>query len=184
MLYSLRRSWRRFSHQVVAVSHIIHTWYMELTQYPAEEERKHYMPILGKISISESTPASSLQSLATTLSEALESRIANESAARNALNKLQGTVSKLLAATTNSPSHEPAVDSDGKDPAVDIPDAVEEDVVDVGDLTMLTKPDHEGTVFVDYDEDEDEEVDVTTGLAKRYVEESLLDSLLNDDTVT
>jgi len=149
----------------------------------SKEERKHYMPILGKISISESTPAS-LQSLATTLSEALESRVANGSVARNALNKLQGTVSKLLAATTNASGNELAVDSDGKDGAVDIPDAVEEDVVDVGDLTMLTKPDHEGTVFADYDEDEDEEVDVTTGLAKRYVEESLLESLLDDDTVT
>jgi hypothetical protein len=92
-------------------------------------------------------------------------------------------VSKLLAATAAS-SQEPAQDGDERDPAVDIPDAAEEDVVDVGDLTMLTKPDHEGTVFADYD-DEDEEVDVTTGLAKRFVEESLLDSLLDDDdTVT
>ena len=141
------------------------------------------MPILGKISISESTPAASLRELAATLGEALESRIANESVARNALNKLQGAVSKLLATTASPSSQEPAQDSDAKDPATDIPDAAEEDVVDVGDLTMLTRPDHEGTVFADY-EDEDEEVDVTTGLAKRYVEESLLDSLLDDDTVT
>jgi hypothetical protein len=110
--------------------------------------------------------------------------MANESVARNALSKLQTAVSKLLATTTPS-SHEPSPsqDGDGKDPAVDIPDAAEDDVVDVGDLTMLTKPDHEGTVFADYDEED--EVDVTTGLAKRYVEESLLDSLLDDDdTVT
>jgi hypothetical protein len=139
------------------------------------------VPILGKIAISESTPAASLQELATTLSEALESRVANESAARNALNKLQGAVAKLLAAASPS-SQEPTVqEGDEKDPATDIPDAAEEDVVDVGDLTMLTRPDHEGTVFADY-EDEDEEVDVTTGLAKRYVEESLLESLLDDDT--
>jgi hypothetical protein len=141
------------------------------------------VPILGKISIGESTPAASLRELAATLGEALESRIANESVARNALNKLQGAVSKLLATTASPSSQEPAQDSDAKDPATDIPDAAEEDVVDVGDLTMLTRPDHEGTVFADY-EDEDEEVDVTTGLAKRYVEESLLDSLLDDDTVT
>lgn len=67
---------------------------------------------------------------------------------------------------------------------MEVPDAAEEDVVDVGDLTMLTRPDHEGTVYADYeDEDEDEEVDVMTGLSKRFVEESLLDSLLDDDTV-
>jgi hypothetical protein len=76
------------------------------------------------------------------------------------------------------------VEEDAGDPAVEVPDAAEEDVVDVGDLTMLTRPDHEGTVYADYeDEDEDEEVDVMTGLSKRFVEESLLDSLLDDDTV-
>jgi condensin complex subunit 3 len=157
---------------------------------PPEEERKHYVPILGKIAISDTTPAASLHDLAATLSEALESRVANESSARNALTKLQGAVAKLLAAAGPS-SQDPSAPQDEEkgpatpqdeetDPATDIPDAAEEDVVDVGDLTMLTRPDHEGTVFADY-EDSDESVDVTTGLAKRYVEESLLDSLLDDE---
>lgn len=141
------------------------------------------MPILGKIAIGEGTPAASLRELTATLNEALESRIASESAARNALNKLHGAVAKLLASAGET-SEEPALDSEeakdeAKDPATDIPDAAEEDVLDVGDLTMLTRPDHEGTVFADY-EDDDEEVDVTTGLAKRFVEESLLESLLDD----
>jgi condensin complex subunit 3 len=124
--------------------------------------------------------------------EALESKVATEAASRNALNKLQTSVSKLLSTTLeDSPRGQEKEVNSEEEVAIETteipPDAMELDVVDADDLTMLTKPDHEGTVFVDYDEDEeDEEVDVMTGLAKRHVEDSLVESLLDDsdDTVS
>jgi hypothetical protein len=100
-------------------------------------------------------------------------------------------VSKVLSATVEEWSKGTERDAGSEsDQVVETtempPDAVEGDMLDADDLTMLTRPDHEGTVFVDYDDDEDEEVDVTTGLAKRHVEDSLVESLLDDsdDTVS
>jgi hypothetical protein len=141
-----------------------------------EEERKHYMPILAKLIISPTAPIENLQSLSALVTEALESRISSEASARNSLNKLNTAVNKALS---TAPS------SDTADATTVIPDAMETDVVDANDLTMLTRPDHEGTVFPDVDEDEDEEdvsetVDVMTGLARRHVEDSLVESLLSD----
>jgi condensin complex subunit 3 len=153
-----------------------------------EEERKHYTPILGKLVISLTAPVESLQSLSALISEALESRLSNEAAVRNALNKLNTSVNKALSTATSDGSHKLPDVADNVDPSVNIPDAMETDVVDANDLTMLTRPDHEGTVFPDFDEEDEEEeedlsetVDVTTGLAKRHVEDSLVESLLEDD---
>lgn len=149
------------------------------------------MPILGKLYIRPTAPVSALQSLSDLLSEALESKAANEAASRNALNKLQTSVSKVLSATVEeSPKGQERDAGSESDQVIETteipPDAMEADVVDADDLTMLTRPDHEGTVFVDYDDEEDEEVDVRTGLAKRHVEDSLVESLLedSDDTVS
>jgi hypothetical protein len=138
------------------------------------------MPILSKIVISQTAPAESLQSLSALLSEALESRISNEASVRNSLNKLNTSVNKILS---TSPDGSNRILESTEDPSVHIPDAMETDVVDAGDLTMMTRPDHEGTVFPDSNEEEDDDsVDVTTGLAKKYVQDhSLVESLLDDD---
>jgi hypothetical protein len=130
-----------------------------------------------------------LSSIASLISETLQSRAATEAAARNALNKMLTSIEKLLASAPDAGLAEVS----GEDEKADIPDAPEEGVVTQGDLTMLTRPDHEGTVFADYDDEdedemeaeEDEEVDVTTGLSMKYVrqEDSLMDSLLGDDTM-
>jgi condensin complex subunit 3 len=145
-----------------------------------KEERKHYVPILSKLYISPTTPTEVLHSLSELVAEALDSKVANEAACRNALNKLQTAISKLFVEDERNTEEGDAVAG-----AVDVPDAAETDIVDANDLTMLTRPDHEGTVFADdFDEDdeiEDEEVDVVTGLSKKFVEDSLLESLLDDD---
>jgi hypothetical protein len=149
--------------------------------FKSEEERKNFVPILSKIIISQTAPAENLQSLSALLSEALESRISNEASVRNSLNKLNTSVNKILSTSPDGSNR--AIELT-EDPSVHIPDAMETDVVDAGDLTMLTRPDHEGTVFPDSNEEEedDDSVDVTTGLAKKFVQDnSLVESLLDDD---
>jgi condensin complex subunit 3 len=152
-----------------------------------KEERKHYISVFSKLYIGPTVPAQHLRTIHDLLSEALEGRVANEASARNSLTKLQTSIAKLLLNVEDD--EEKPESSTERAPADDIleetiiPDADDGDVVDAGDLTMLTKPDHEGTVFMDYDDEEDdsEEVDITTGLAKRHTEDSLVESLLSED---
>jgi hypothetical protein len=166
---------------------------------PTEEERKNYAPILSKLVISSTAPVEALQSLSALLSEAIESRLANEASVRNSLNKLNTSVNKVLSTASSDGSHKLPDVAEDVDPSVNIPDAMETDVVDANDLTMLTRPDHEGTVFPEFDDEDEEEdeeeqddhddvsetVDVITGLARRHVEDSLVESLLDDeDTVS
>jgi hypothetical protein len=154
-----------------------------------EEERKQYIPILSKLVVSPTAPVESLSSISGLLSEALESRIANEASVRNALNKLNTSVNKALSTVSVDGSHTVLENGEDADPSVNVPDAMETDIVDANDLTMLTRPDHEGTVFPDFDDEDGEDdesvsVDVTTGLAKKHVENSLVESLLDDSENT
>jgi condensin complex subunit 3 len=158
-----------------------------LTPGCSKEERKHFVSVFSKLYIGPTVPVLHLRTIHDLLGEALESKIANEASARNSLTKLQASIAKLLSSMGED--GEKLETSTERTPVDDIleesvvPDADEDDVIDAGDLTMLTRPDHEGTVFNDYDdeEDESEEVDITTGLAKRHVEDSLVESLLDDD---
>lgn len=145
---------------------------------------------MGKLSISQNAPVESLQSLSALINEALESRLANETTVRTSLNKLNTSVNKVLSLASSEDSTKLPESAEELDPSVNIPDATEMDVVDANDLTMLTRPDHEGTVFPEFDDEEEEDdstvsVDVTTGLARVHVEDSLVDSLLDDeDTIS
>lgn len=153
-----------------------------------KEERKHLISVFGKLYIGPSVPVDRLRQIHDLLTEALDGKVANEATARNLLTKLQISVSRLLLDVGEEDQEKPELTaasshaSDAPEGSI-VPDAEEDDLVDAGDLTMFTKPDHEGTVFNDFDEDEfeSEEVDITTGLAKRHGEESLVESLLDDD---
>lgn len=118
---------------------------------------------------------------------------------------MQNNLSKLLAAVGKDSSEAAPEDAEaeaeaeeGADIAVEtteLPDKteVEDEDVEDGDETMMTKltgmPDAEGTRFMDYDDDEEDEDDLTPGNVKvkrepRGTEESLVESLLSDDEDT
>ena len=140
--------------------------------------------MLSKIYVAPSTPHDTLTSLSGLVNEALESKLASETSARNALNKLQTAISKLLA-TAESPS-EKIVES--IEPSEGTPMAANSDK-DEGDVTVsevarddesqLGEADAEGTILPDDDdEDEGDTIAVST---RRQTDESLLDSLLDED---
>ena len=178
--------------------------------YIAEEERKTYISLLGKLHISGSVPAESLQTLFDLVNEAFEGKAVTETAARNTLTKLQNNLSKLLAAVAKDSSDggveaeaeaEAAAEPEDDDvlETTEVPDAEkqEDEEEEEGDETMMTKftgvPDAEGTRFMDMDdEDEDEEGEeeedeLTPGNVKIKkgprvsADESLVESLLDDD---
>jgi hypothetical protein len=149
-----------------------------------------------------------LQNLFDLANEAFEGKVATEASTRNTLTKVQNSISKLLAAAGSSTASKDASEDVLVDSTEVVPEAAEidatqveateiadEDDLDV-DLTMDTKftaaPDAEGTIFGDY-EDEDEESDgtikgdelpVRIKTEKGVVNEdgSLLESLLNEDS--
>ncbi len=141
--------------------------------------------MLGKLHITPTAPHSTLQSLLDLTTEALESKVATEASSRNALTKLQTSLSKALAAaesgTENNVSKSTSGTGSGECEAVsprevdaekteadlegDKTDAGIEETVEPSefDITLRTKftgpPDAEGTVvdFDEYDDDEEEE---------------------------
>jgi condensin complex subunit 3 len=179
----------------------------------AEDERKTYITLLGKLHISARAPIESLQTIFELVNDCFEGKAVTETAARNMLTRLQNNLSKLLAAAGDnadegSDGHE-NVDAEAEAEAEEGADAVvettelpekteleaEEEDIDE-DETMMTKftgvPDAEGTRFMDYDDEEDEDEDedeLTPGNVKikrepRGTEESLVESLLSDDEDT
>jgi condensin complex subunit 3 len=170
--------------------------------------------MLGKLHIAPTAPHSTLQSLLDLTTEALESKVATEVSSRNALTKLQISLSKALAAaesgTENNVSKSASATGSGEYEAVSPTEVdvekteadVECDRTDAGieemiepsefDVTLRTKftgpPDAEGTVMVDFDEYDDEEVDKTVVeetrqavVSGRDTNQSLVESLLSDD---
>ena len=141
--------------------------------------------MLSKIYVAPSTPHDTLTSLSGLVNEALESKLASETSARNALNKLQTAISKLLA-TAESPS-EKIVES--IEPSEGTPMAASSDK-DEGDVTVsevarddesqLGEADAEGTILPD-DDDAEDEGDTIAVSTRRQTDESLLDSLLDED---
>jgi hypothetical protein len=172
-----------------------------------EQERKTYISLLGKLHFAPGAPPEHLQTLFDLANEAYEGKIAAEASTRNTLTKVQNSLSKLLAAAGSLTA--------SKDASEDIPidntevahEATEIGVsqVDVeddgeldGDMTMDTKftaaPDAEGTVFGDYDDDDDlgddsdgtikgDDLPVRVKREKSpvYEDESLLESSLDED---
>lgn len=153
-------------------------------------------------------PAEHLQNLFDLTNEAFEGKVAAEASTRNTLTKVQNSISKLLATAGSSTASKDAsedvpVDSTEVAPEaiqvdvtqVDATGIVDEDELDV-DLTMDTKftaaPDAEGTIFGDYDDENDESdgtikgdelpVRIKTEKGVIHDDESLLESLLDEDT--
>jgi hypothetical protein len=149
-----------------------------------------------------------LQNLFDLTNEAFEGKVAAEASTRNTLTKVQNSISKLLAAAGSSTaskdvSEDVPVDSTEVAPEatqidatqVDATAIVDEDELDI-DLTMDTKfiaaPDAEGTIFGDYDDEDDESdgtikgdelpVRIKTEKGVIHEDESLLESLLDEDT--
>lgn len=137
--------------------------------------------------------------------------MASEASTRNTLTKVQNAISKLLAAAGSSPASKDAsedvpVDSTEVAPdtseveeveaseadATEVPDADDDLDVDMTlGITITNAPDAEGTIFGDYDDDDDsdgtikgDEMPVRIKTEKGVVsgDESLLESLLGDDS--
>jgi hypothetical protein len=149
-----------------------------------------------------------LQTLFDLANEAFEGKVTAEASTRNTLTKVQNSISKLLAAAGSSTASKDASEDVPVDSTEVAPEAIgieasqieateieDDGELDV-DMTMDTKftaaPDAEGTIFGDY-EDEDEESDgtikgdefpVRVKKEKGVVneDESLLESLLDEDT--
>jgi condensin complex subunit 3 len=175
-----------------------------------EEERKTYFSLLGKLHLGPTASAETLQTLFDLANEAFEGKVAAEALARNTLTKFQNALTKLLAAAGSAPGSKDAsvtedapVETTEVPPEATPPEVTEVDATVVAaeededededeDMTMMTKftgvPDAEGTVFSDYDEEEDESegtvVDDKVRVKKEkgvVQDESLLESLLEDD---
>jgi condensin complex subunit 3 len=170
-----------------------------------EEEKKVFLSMIGKIYINPTAPNPTLQRLLDLVSEALEAKVATDASSRNALTKLQTALQKALAAngTDSSVENTKTASGSGEDDArpvdatqaeLDKMETNPEATVDPSefDVTMRTKmtgftgpPDAEGTVMVDFDEYDDEDDDETVvGDVSKVVRggnESLVDSLLDDD---
>lgn len=165
-----------------------------------EEEKKVFLGMIGKIYINPAAPNAALQGLLDLVSEALEAKVATEASSRNALTKLQTALQKALAAngTDSSAENAKTASGSGEDDAspvdatqaeLDKAEMKPEATVDPSefDVTMRTKmtgftgpPDAEGTVMVDFDE-YDETVVGDASKVARGGNESLVDSLLDDD---
>lgn len=189
----------------------------KLTHSPAEEEKKLFLTMIGKLHINPNTPTTTLQPIQDLVTEALNAKVVTDASSRNALTKLQTSLQKALAAagsdwsTENAKAANGASSGSGEDDASPI-EATEADIGDKTDakteataavvdpsefdVTVRTKftgftgpPDAEGTVMVDFDEYDDEEDEEDDRTVVREVskveatggEESLLDSLLDDD---
>lgn len=172
-----------------------------------EQERKTYISLLGKLHFAPGAPPEHLQTLFDLANEAHEGKITAEASTRNALTKVQNSLSKLLAAAGSStvskdasediPIDNTEVAHEATEVGVSQVDAneVEDDGELDGDMTMDTKftaaPDAEGTVFGDYDDDDNDsdgtikgdDLPVRVKKEKSPVneDESLLESLLDED---
>ena len=154
----------------------------------SEEERKLFISMLGKLHIIPTAPHSTLQSLFDLTTEALDSKVATEASSRNALTKLQTSLSKALASSdsgtennnskstngtgsgeseadspTEADAEKTEADVDGDKTDVKIERMVEPSELDVTLRTKFTvPPDAEGTVMMDFDEYDDEHEDDET----------------------
>ena len=151
--------------------------------------------MLSKLYISPSTPLETLNTLSDLVSEAADSKLAAETASRNAVNKLQTAISKIIASASDE-SPEKVVESVEQ---AETPPAVKSDKEDDGDITatdaevgadeldsQLGEADAEGTILMSDEEDDTVHViDTKAGSSKagsrRRTDESLLDSLLDED---
>lgn len=178
-----------------------------LTKKP-EEERKTYIALLSKLHFAPGSPPEHLQNLFELANEAFEGKVAAEASTRNVLTKIQNAISKLLTAAGSSPAPKDAsedvpIDSTEVAPeaseveaseadATEIPDADEELDVDMTlGMNITNAPDAEGTIFGDYDDEDDsdgtikgDELPVRIKSEKGVVsgDESLLESLLGEDS--
>ena len=76
------------------------------------EERKAFIPLLGKLYISTNSSPEKLRDLHNLVREVIDKEIANEAASRNALNKLETALTKAMSQTgvNSKPAGDIAVD--------------------------------------------------------------------------